>query len=200
MRSNTGAATRKGAIYPFGYAGRTGAQSRIFGTRRGNWWRRCFPITESRNVTRLYIASGGNRKRRGRQNEMRGMQAGVSRNPRDIRKRHGAIMRPLSFAAVWNGGHGGQIHAAGNAAAVWRTVAGRKRARRMIATRSRIRRRAVAFRGGVWYNSHRCAAMGGEMPATERDNGTMKTFPRPVNGLPRPVAHFTRLRGAGFCK
>ena len=31
-------------------------------------------------------------------------------------------------------------------------------------------------------------------------NGTMKTFPRPVNGLPRPVAHFTRLRGAGFCK
>ena len=90
--------------------------------------------------------------------------------------------------------------AAGNAAAVWRTVAGRKRARRMIAARSRIRRRAVAFRGGVWYNSHRCAAMGGEMPATERDNGTMKTFPRPVNGLPRPVAHFTRLRGAGFCK
>lgn len=60
--------------------------------------------------------------------------------------------------------------------------------------------RAVAVCGGVWYNSHRCAAMGGEMPATKQANGTIKLFPCPVNGLPRPVAHFTRLRGVVFCK
>ena len=57
---------------------------------------------------------------------------------------------------------------------------------------------AVAPVGGFCYNMPRCAAMGGEMPATEQENGTIKTFPRPVNGLPRPVAHFTRLRGGVF--
>ena len=58
---------------------------------------------------------------------------------------------------------------------------------------------AVARSGGVCYNSHRCAAMGGRIPATKQDNG-IREFPRPVNGLPRPVAYSTRLQGAGFCK
>lgn len=61
-------------------------------------------------------------------------------------------------------------------------------------------RRAVAFFGGVWYTSHRCAAMGSETPATKRTDGTIKNFPHPVNGLPRPVVCFTRLRGVVFCE
>ena len=59
--------------------------------------------------------------------------------------------------------------------------------------------RLVAFFGGICYTMQCCAAMGGRIPATERDNG-IKKFPRPVNGLPRPVVYSTRLRGAGFCK
>ena len=61
-------------------------------------------------------------------------------------------------------------------------------------------RRAVARSGGVWYNSHRCAAMGGKIPATKREKRNTKTFPHPVNGLPRSVVYLTRLRGCGFCK
>ena len=149
---------------------------------------------------RLCIASGGSRKRKGRKNEMCGVRAGVSRNTRDIRGRMVATLRTLPLAAFRRGRHGGAVFAARNPTAIWRGLSTREGARRMSAAAVELARRAVARSGGVWYNSHRCAAMGGEMPATERDNGTMKTFPRPVNGLPRPVAHFTRLRGAGFCK
>lgn len=70
----------------------------------------------------------------------------------------------------------------------------------MIATRSRVGGGWLRFAVACGIILTRSPAMGGEMPAPERDNGTMKTFPHPVNGLPRPVAHFTRLRGAGFCK
>lgn len=58
---------------------------------------------------------------------------------------------------------------------------------------------AVAPVGGVCYNMPRCAAMGSRTPATKQDNG-IKTFPRPVNGLPRPVVCSTRLRGGVFCE
>lgn len=55
---------------------------------------------------------------------------------------------------------------------------------------------AVARSGGVCYNSHRCAAMGSETPATkQRHNGTIKQFPNPVNGSMRPALCFARLRG-----
>ena len=59
-------------------------------------------------------------------------------------------------------------------------------------------RRAVAVRGAVCYNMPRCATMGGEIPTAKRANGTIKTLSRPVNGLPRPVVYFTRLRGGIF--
>ena len=70
----------------------------------------------------------------------------------------------------------------------------------MIAARSRIRRRAVALRGGVWYNSHRCAAMGSSTPATEReerDNETLST-PRKRFNASRIVCY--PFAGRGFCK
>ena len=61
-------------------------------------------------------------------------------------------------------------------------------------------RRRLARSGGVCYTSNRCAAMGSRTPATKQVNGTIKTFSRPVNGLPRPVVCSTRLQGGIFCK
>lgn len=80
----------------------------------------------------------------------------------------------------------------------------RQTVRRQIATGARWRgaadraRRAVALSGGVCYTFNRCATMGGEIPTAKQENGTIKTFSRPVNGLPRPVVYFTRLRGGIF--
>ena len=70
----------------------------------------------------------------------------------------------------------------------------------MIAARSRIRRRAVAFRGGVWYNSHRSPQWEIEDPRrneTKRDN---ESFSAPRK---RPTASrsiFYPFAGRGFCK
>ena len=40
-------------------------------------------------------------------------------------------------------------------------------------------RRAVAFSGGVWYTSHRCAAMGSKTPATKQRHNGIKIISLP---------------------
>ncbi len=70
----------------------------------------------------------------------------------------------------------------------------------MIAARSRIRRRAVALRGGVWYNSHRSPQWEIRDPRRNETKRDTKHFPHPVNGLLRPAVSLIRLRGAVFCK
>ena len=69
----------------------------------------------------------------------------------------------------------------------------------MIAARSRIRRRAVALRGGVWYNFHRSPQWEVEYPRrNEIERDTKKHFPSPVSCLLRPAVYSTNLRGAVF--
>ena len=63
----------------------------------------------------------------------------------------------------------------------------------------RIRRRAVALRGGVWYNFHRSPQWEVEYPRrNEIERDTKKHFPSPVSCLLRPAVYSTNLRGAVF--
>jgi len=62
----------------------------------------------------------------------------------------------------------------------------------------RIRRRAVALRGGVWYNFRRSPQWEVKDPRRNETKRDTKSFPHPVNGLLRPAVSFTRLRGAVF--
>jgi hypothetical protein len=59
-------------------------------------------------------------------------------------------------------------------------------------------RRAVALRGGVWYNSCRSPQWEVKDPRRNETKRDTKSFPHPVNGLLRPAVSFTRLRGAVF--
>ena len=146
----------------------------------------------------MCIASGGSRKRKGRKNEMRGVRAGVSRNTRDIRGRMVATLRTLPLAAFRRGRHGGVVFAARNTAAIWGGLSTREGARRMSAVAVERARRAVARSGGVWYNSHRCAAMGDKRPATkqeQRDNESLSA-PRKRPTASRSISY--PFAGCGF--
>lgn len=64
----------------------------------------------------------------------------------------------------------------------------------------RIRRRAVALRGGVWYNFRRSSAMGSKTPAperVERDNETLSA-PRKRSIASRDMSY--PFAGCGFAK
>ena len=57
----------------------------------------------------------------------------------------------------------------------------------------------LARPGGLWYTIRRSPAMGGRIPALERDStGHEKNFPLPVSCLLRPAVYSTNLRGAVF--